>query len=55
MNAIEHLKNVIDFVSSEFCEVCREDCNTCTHYGNGSCPILTAEDFLTEEGYSDDE
>lgn len=54
MNAESHLNKVIDFVTNEFCEVAREDCNCCTHYDEGSCPILMAEAFLSEEGYEDE-
>ena len=55
MNAKEHLDRVIDFVSTKFCEVCKEDCDQCQYYDKGNCPILVAESYLyEEEGYEDE-
>lgn len=54
MNAETHLNKVIDFVTEEFCEVSREDCEECTHYDDGNCPILLAQEYLSEEGLTDE-
>ena len=49
------LNSVVDFISEEFCEVDESDCDSCTHYDSGNCPVLLSKQYLEDEGYLEDD
>ena len=48
------LIKVIDFVDKELCEVDQQDCDCCSFYDLGNCPIHLAKQYLDEEGLIDE-
>ena len=49
------LSKVVNFIEDEFCEVDYSDCDNCSHYDSGNCPIVLAKQYLEDEGYDEDE
>ena len=54
MSRINKLINdLINFVDEEFCKADDQDCNSCSYYDGGNCPVLLTKQYLEEEGYDE--
>lgn len=48
------LVKLVDFVATEFCETDSQDCDCCTHFDQGNCPVVLAKQYLIDEGLYDE-
>ena len=49
------LIKLVNFIEEEFCETGLQNCDECSHYDSGNCPVILANQYLADEGYSEDE
>ena len=49
------LSSLVNFVEKEFCEIDSQDCDCCSHYDSGNCPVYLSRQYLEEENYVDEE
>lgn len=48
------LTNLVNFIEKEFCGFDEQDCDCCTHFDQGNCPVVLAKQYLIDEGLYDE-
>lgn len=53
MKALNLLNRLTSFIQTEYCEIDNpeQDCEECSHYDMGNCPVVLAKQYLEEENY----